>query len=113
MRAPYQDFLSANDDQRNCAYYGVCAKLLCWSFGCCPHRIDNDRADPSTSCVEERAKLVQMCDRGAMLDLVSKTLATILYVAWDNLLLVVPDVGGQGEGFLNCVLFFMICLVCE
>lgn len=80
-------------------------------FGCCPHRIDDDREDPSTSCVEDRTKLVQLWDRGAMVDLVSRTSATILYVAWDNLLLVVPDVGGQGEGFLNCVLFFMICLV--
>lgn len=84
--------------------------LLCWSFGWCPHRMDDNRADPSNSCVEDRTKLVQMWDRGAMLDLGSQTSATILYVAQANLLLCAPGVGGKGDGLVNCVLS---CLVRE
>ena len=75
--------------------------------------MEDDRADPSKyRCGEDRTKLVQMWDRGAMLDLGSQTSATILCVTWGNLLLDTTDVVGNREEFVNCVFFFKICL-CE
>lgn len=51
-----------------------------------------------------------VCAKFVMLELWMVSSATILYVAWANLLLCAPGVGGKGDGLMNCVLS---CLVRE